>query len=242
MFMSEKLLQNKEYMLDLCIRMAHHSTAIEGNTLTQDETASIILDNFITSPVKEREFYEVRNYKILLPYFIEKLQEKVKIDAELIKFFHSLIMKDLHEQAGKFKILQNAIIGADFETAKPYLVPVLLKELCDNLYFRLENSKSEEEKIQAIFKSHIDFEKIHPFSDGNGRTGRLLMVYSCLEANTMPIIIPKDKKDFYISYLRKAKVDEDCINFIKNIQAQERERYMKFTQSESKTHKKRKKQ
>lgn len=193
MFMSEKLLQNKEYMLDLCIRMAHHSTAIEGNTLTQDETASIILDNFITSPVKEREFYEVRNYKILLPYFIEKLQEKVKIDAELIKFFHSLIMKDLHEQAGKFKILQNAIIGADFETAKPYLVPVLLKELCDNLYFRL-------------------------------------------------VIIPKDKKDFYISYLRKAKVDEDCINFIKNIQAQERERYMKFTQSESKTHKKRKKQ
>ena len=89
MFMSEKLLQNKEYMLDLCIRMAHHSTAIEGNTLTQDETASIILDNFITSPVKEREFYEVRNYKILLPYFIEKLQEKVKIDAELIKFFQN---------------------------------------------------------------------------------------------------------------------------------------------------------
>ena len=85
--MSEKLLQNKEYMLDLCIRMAHHSTAIDGDTLTQDETASIILDNFITSPVKEREFYEVRNYKILLPYFIEKLQEKVARTSRKIQNF-----------------------------------------------------------------------------------------------------------------------------------------------------------
>lgn len=242
MFVSEESLQNKEYMLDLCIRMAHHSTAIEGNTLSQDETASIILDNFIASPVKEREFYEVRNYKILLPYFIEKLHQKIKIDAELIKFFHSLIMKDLHEQAGNFKILQNAIIGSDFETAKPYLVPVLLKELCDNLYFRLENSKSKEEKIEAIFESHIDFEKIHPFSDGNGRTGRLLMVYSCFEANTMPIVIPKDKKDFYISYLRKAKVDEDCINFVNKLQAQEKERYLKFKQAQMQNHKNKKKQ
>ena len=60
------MLKNKEYMLDLCVRMAHHSTAIEGNTLTQDETASVILDSYIPRAVKEREFYEVRNYKNVL--------------------------------------------------------------------------------------------------------------------------------------------------------------------------------
>ncbi|HEC1573939.1 TPA: Fic family protein, partial [Campylobacter upsaliensis] len=56
-----EILNNKSYMLDLCVRMAHHSTAIEGNTLSQDETASIILDGYISRPIKERELYEVRN-------------------------------------------------------------------------------------------------------------------------------------------------------------------------------------
>ncbi|EEO7742408.1 Fic family protein, partial [Campylobacter upsaliensis] len=62
-----EILNNKNYMLDLCVRMAHHSTAIEGNTLSQDETASIILDGYISRPIKERELYEVRNYKNILP-------------------------------------------------------------------------------------------------------------------------------------------------------------------------------
>ena len=223
-----QMLNNREYMLDLCVRMAHHSTAIEGNTLTQDETASIILDDYIPRAIKDREFYEVRNYKFLLPHLIEKLQQKALIDAELIKFFHSFIMKDLDERAGKFKTLENAIIGAHFETAKPYLVPTLIKDLCDNLYYRLEHCKDNDEKIKVIFKTHIDFEKIHPFSDGNGRTGRLLMVYSCLEQNITPIVIPKQDKDFYIFCLRQNKIDEEMMNFIKKIQLKEQERQNKF--------------
>lgn len=222
------ILDNQEYMLDLCIRMAHHSTAIEGNTLTQDETASIILDNYIPRAIKDREFYEVRNYKYLLPYFIEKLKSNTKIDLELIKFFHSFIMKDLHEEAGKFKTLENAIIGADFETAKPYLVSSLLKDMCDNLYYKLENSKNDEEKIKAILQSHIHFEKIHPFSDGNGRIGRLLIAYSCFEHNLTPIVIPKEEKAYYISYLRANKIDDVMIDFIKKIQKEEQQRIEKF--------------
>ena len=62
----KNILSNKNYMLDLCVRMAHHSTAIEGNTLTQNETASVILDGYIPRAVKEKEFYEVRNYKNVL--------------------------------------------------------------------------------------------------------------------------------------------------------------------------------
>lgn len=63
-----KFLKNKDYMLDLCVRMAHHSTAIEGNTLSQDETASIILNGFISKGISEREMYEVRNYRNVYPY------------------------------------------------------------------------------------------------------------------------------------------------------------------------------
>ncbi|EPM8362070.1 Fic family protein, partial [Campylobacter jejuni] len=105
-----EILNNKSYMLDLCVRMAHHSTAIEGNTLSQDETASIILDGYISRPIKERELYEVRNYKNILPMLIEKLKSKIKIDNELIKEFHKIIMRDLIDNNGNFKKLENMII------------------------------------------------------------------------------------------------------------------------------------
>ncbi|WP_270983229.1 Fic family protein [Campylobacter helveticus] len=223
-----QILNNKEYMLDLCVRMAHHSTAIEGNTLSQDETTSIILDNYIPCPVKEREFYEVRNYKFVLPLFIEKLKDGIKIDNELIKEFHKIIMQDLIDNNGSFKKLENMIIGANFEPTKPYLVPSELTNMIDNLYYRLAYAKNDDEKLNAIIQSHIKFERIHPFSDGNGRTGRLLIVYSCLEQNLIPIIIPKEQKERYISYLRTNDIDS-FVEFAKEIQEQEKDRYLKFS-------------
>lgn len=221
------IFSNTKYMLDLFIRMAHHSTAIEGNTLTQDETTSIILNSYIPRAIKEREFYEVRNYKYLFPHLKEQLEQNNKINNELIKYFHSFIMKDLNEQAGKFKILENAIIGADFETAKPYLVPTLIKDMCDNLYYKINNAKDDNEKLYSILESHIKFEKIHPFSDGNGRTGRLLIIYSCLEQGITPIIIPKEEKEKYISYLRESNTNS-FFQFAKEIQRKEKERFLKF--------------
>lgn len=98
-----EILNNNDYMLDLCVRMAHHSTAIEGNTLSQDETASIILDNFLNLKASEREFYEVRNYRFLLPVLIDSLTNKELLNNELIKKFHNVIMRDLRDDAGQFK-------------------------------------------------------------------------------------------------------------------------------------------
>lgn len=223
-----EILNNKNYMLDLCVRMAHHSTAIEGNTLSQDETASIILDGYISRPIKERELYEVRNYKNILPMLIEKLKSKIKIDNELIKEFHKIIMRDLIDNNGNFKKLENMIIGANFEPTKPYLVPTELKNTMENLYYRLDNAKNDDDKLSAIIESHIKFEKIHPFSDGNGRTGRLLMIYSCLEQSLIPIIIPKEQKERYIAYLRNNDI-ENFVKFAKEIQEQEYLRYLKFS-------------
>lgn len=228
------MLNNYEYMLDLCVRMAHHSTAIEGNTLTQSETASIILENYIPRAVKEREFYEVRNYKNVLPLFVAKLKNGAKIDNELIKDFHKIIMQDLIDNNGGFKKIENAIIGADFEPSKPYLVQMELKNLNENLCFRLKNAKNEAEKLEAILESHIIFERIHPFSDGNGRVGRLLMVYSCLEQNIAPIIIPKEQKDRYIACLRERNVARFA-DFAREIQGEEKARFATFAKEVSAT-------
>lgn len=222
-----KIIKNKDYMLDLCVRMAHHSTAIEGNTLSQDETASIILDSFISKGASEREVYEVRNYRNILPLIIESLENQRKLDNELIKNFHKIIMQDLIYNNGSFKQIQNVIVGSSLETSKPFLVPTNLKDLSDNLYFKFQNSKENDDKIKAILEAHIDFEKIHPFSDGNGRTGRLMMVYSCLEQDLTPIVIPKEDKTRYINILKTNDI-KDFLEFAKEIQSKEYQRFLVF--------------
>lgn len=216
-----KFLKNsneQDYWLDVCVRMAHHSTAIEGNTLSQDETASILLDGYISKATSEREFYEVKNYREILPKMFSSLQEK--LDESLIKDFYRIIMQNLINNNGKFKTIENLVVGTNFEPTKPYLVPVAIKDMCDNLYFRLNNAKNSDDKLKAILQSHIEFEKIHPFSDANGRTGRIIMIYGYLENNLAPIIIPKEQKSRYIAILRNNDID-GFMMFAKEIEKDE---------------------
>ena len=217
-----------EYMEDILVRMAHHSTAIEGNTLTQAETVSILIYNFIPRDMSEREYYEVKNYR---KAFNALLEADKKITTQLIKKYNKIIMENLHELNGKFKTTQNIILGAEFETTKPYLVPFEIENWCNNLSYRLENAKTNEEKVETIMEQHIKFEKIHPFNDGNGRTGRLLIVHSCLKEGLEPIIIPKEEKGRYINLLSSENVKE-LTKWGLELQEKEKERVKKFFNKE----------
>ena len=217
-----------EYMEDILVRMAHHSTAIEGNTLTQAETISILIHNFIPRDMSEREYYEVKNYR---KAFNTLLEADRKITTELIKKYNKYIMENLHDLNGKFKTTQNLILGAEFEPTKPYLVPFEIEDWCDNLSYRLENAKTNEEKVEIIMDQHIKFEKIHPFNDGNGRTGRLLIIHSCLKEDLEPIIIPKEEKGKYINLLASENLKE-LTKWALQLQEKERDRIEKFSNKE----------
>ena len=217
-----------EYMEDILVRMAHHSTAIEGNTLTQAETISILIHNFIPRDMSEREYYEVKNYR---KAFNTLLEADRKITTELIKKYNKYIMENLHDLNGKFKTTQNLILGAEFEPTKPYLVPFEIEDWCDNLSYRLENAKTNEEKVEIIMDQHIKFEKIHPFIDGNGRTGRLLIIHSCLKEGLEPIIIPKEEKGKYINLLACENLKE-LTKWALLLQEKERDRIEKFSNKE----------
>ena len=218
-----------EYMEDILVRMAHHSTAIEGNTLTQAETISILIHNFIPRDMSEREYYEVKNYR---KAFNTLLEADRKITTELIKKYNKYIMENLHDLNGKFKTTQNLILGAEFEPTKPYLVPFEIEDWCNNLSYRLENAKTNEEKVEIIMDQHIKFEKIHPFNDGNGRTGRLLIIHSCLKEGLEPIIIPKEEKGKYINLLACENLKE-LTKWALLLQEKERDRIEKFSNKES---------
>jgi len=217
-----------EYMEDILVRIAHHSTAIEGNTLTQAETISILIHNFIPRDMSEREYYEVKNYR---KAFNTLLEADRKITTELIKKYNKYIMENLHDLNGKFKTTQNLILGAEFEPTKPYLVPFEIEDWCNNLSYRLDNAKTNEEKVEIIMDQHIKFEKIHPFNDGNGRTGRLLIIHSCLKEDLEPIIIPKGEKGKYINLLASENLKE-LTKWALQLQEKERDRIEKFSNKE----------
>ena len=218
---------NYEYFLDLSVRMTYHSNAIEGNTLTLNETATIILDSTIPGSKSVREVFEVLNHKKAIDYIISELENEKKLDIYMIKNINTEILDRLNDNAGNLKNSSNAIIGANFETSTPSQVPILTKNWIENLNYRLELCKNTDEKLLEILNSHVEFERIHPFSDGNGRTGRLIMLYLCFQENISPFVIEKNDRALYMNYLREQNV-EIIFERVKELQEFEDNRLTQF--------------
>lgn len=213
-----------EYLSDLMVRMAHHSTAIEGNTLTQGETKSVLVDGYIPRAMDMRELSEVLNYKTFMTFLVEQTSSNTPLSLSLIREVHAILCKDAIESVpGQFKQRPNMIIGADFTPTPPYLVPLALTDWIDNLAAQIDVTASDSDKVLAICRQHIAFEHIHPFPDGNGRVGRALMVYSCFLADMMPIVIPVDRRKEYINYLNTEDL-QGFTAFAEELQAEERRR------------------
>ena len=128
----------------------------------------------------------------------------------MIREFNSLVMVN---GGGTFKTLPNEIIGANFKTSPPHLVEEHLNKLIENFH------SSNEDIIKKVAIFHADFEKIHPFPDGNGRTGRLLMNFELMKEGFPITIIKKEDREDYYNALEKAHSNddyEDIISFIEN--------------------------
>lgn len=220
----KELYISSEYLQDLLVRMAHHSTAIEGNSLSLGETKSILIDGYIPRPIELRELNEVNNYKKYIASILPDLEKKVPLDLTYIKKTHEVLCMDAIEGVpGQFKTIPNIILGSDIKLTPPYKVQEELKNWCEDLKFQLKDSVDEVRIAEIICHQHMKFERIHPFSDGNGRVGRALMCYSCFQKNVAPIIIPVEKRKEYINYLNNYDL-KGFTNFALKLQEQEIER------------------
>lgn len=195
-----------EYLDDILVRLAYHSSAIEGNTISLPQTVSIILHNTVPKRTSLRELFEVENHRGAFALMLEKVQENEELSISLVKDIHERLMDKLIVDRGRFKSNENAILGADFDTASPQETPFLMQQLIDNLNYWLTVSTTEGEQLEAILDSHIQFERIHPFSDGNGRTGRLFMNYSLLKEGFPPLVIQTEDKGQYLELLAEQNV------------------------------------
>lgn len=224
---------NTDYMQDVLIRLAHHSSAIEGNTISLPDTVELIENDTIpkNSGQSIREIFEVINHKKAFEFFNDSIYQEKKLTTHTVREMHRLLTDRLQHDSGSYKQSSNVIRGASFETASPQETPYLMEQLIDNYHFQIDRAESDCEKLKTIAEMHINFERIHPFSDGNGRTGRMILNYALAENNFSIIVIEKDEKASYLHYLN----NQDSDGFAQFIEAKvkyETNRQKQFANSE----------
>ncbi len=184
------------------IELTYSSNRIEGSRLTEDQTRFIFETNTIgvtDKSVNVDDIIETANHFRCIDLIIDKA--KAKLTQSLIKELH-LMLKSVTSDSrkdwfkvGDYKKLPNEVGGN--ETCPPKEVQAKMRELLDSY-----NAKPQK-TLEDIIDFHQKFECIHPFQDGNGRVGRLIMFKECLANNIVPFIIDEDLKQFYYRGLRE---------------------------------------
>lgn len=208
----EKIIKNPDIYNQFLLDLTYNTNKLEGSTLTENETKAILFDNIALSNKSIIEQLEVKNHQAALNYLFNYISlSSSKIDEMLILKLHSILMNGIRDDAGSFRKHGVRIVGAYIPTANYLKIPKLINKLVKDI-----DSKGKD-IIAHISNIHSRFEKIHPFSDGNGRIGRLIMTAILLKNNLPPAVIKEQKKRLYNSCLKKSQLKEDFIpleNFI----------------------------
>lgn len=222
----EFVLNNNDYLEDLITRSTYHSNAIEGSTLTYAETYAILYnDNSFKIEGKEpREIYETINHKKALELVFKNLQNEDGFDERFIKKLNETINRDIKDTEG-YRPVQVFIRGSEHIPPAPEKIPNLMT------YFVYNYNHDEEDIFTKIARYHIEFEKIHPFEDGNGRTGRLLLNYELLKNDIPPVVISKEERVKYFEFLRNND-STGLAEWLRSLSTEEKERMKKFGYTE----------
>ena len=183
------------------VEHTYNSNAIEGNTLTLQETA-LVLQGVTIDQKPLKDHLEAVGYKEAFQ-FVEELAKQDKPLSEYdIKSIHNLVLADRPEDRGVFRRVNVRIAGALTNPVQPYLIEPKIEELLKN------NQKWSKTMhiVECVANFHLQFESIHPFIDGNGRTGRLLMNLQLIKAGLPAINIKfADRRKYYDAFDDYAK-------------------------------------
>jgi Fic family protein len=189
------------YAEDILVRLAHNSSAIEGNTLSLSDTITLLVDQLTpTAGVSMREIYEVANHREALIRVLQAVSDEQPLTVNLVRDLHSRLMDHLAYDRGNLKTSANVVLGAAWEPAPPSRVLNLMREWADQVEWQTANLDGQP-LLEAIAASHIRFERIHPFSDGNGRTGRAIVAYQTIRRFGFPAIVSAADRSEYIRLL-----------------------------------------
>ena len=186
------------------IELTYNSNHIEGSQLTKDQTRYIFETNTIgvsDRSVNVDDIIETANHFRCIDLVID--QAKYVLTEGFIKQLHLILKNGTSDSCkawfavGAYKRLENEVGG--IQTAMPEEVPQKMKELLKAY------NRTKKKSLDELLQFHYDFERIHPFQDGNGRVGRLILLKECLRNDIVPFIIEDDIKEFYYRGLQEWK-------------------------------------
>lgn len=198
-----EILDNPDVRDQFILKLTYHSNRIEGSTLTEPDTAAVLFDNAALPNKSLTEQLEAKNHQTALNYLFNHIAKKERIDESLVLKLHSILMNGVRPDAGVYRNHGVRITGVNLPTANYMSVSRLIPEVMT------EAARKTKDVVALSASVHSKFEQIHPFSDGNGRVGRLLMSAMLLSANFAPAIIRQEQKRLYYTYLYKAQTKED---------------------------------
>ena len=191
----------------------YNTNAIEGNTITLQETNLLLNENKSPEGRDLREIYDHINEKETFDFI---LSNKPSINKGLIIKLHSMLLNKIDKRVGRFRTHKVRVFGSTFETSPPEYVEADMSLLLK--WYKKNKNKLHPLILAAVF--HEKFERIHPFYDGNGRTGRMLVSLVLIQNNLPPLIIKnKERKEYYnvLSIAHKADLTKTDIKLYKPI-------------------------
>jgi len=203
----QMLEQQKEYFR---IGLTYSSNALEGNSLTETETKIVIEDGITIGGKPLRDHFEAIGHSEAFD-FIYTLAKAKSIKEQDIKDLHRLFYFRIDEEmAGQYRTKRAIVTGSKYPLPSPEDLPGLMKKCIT----RLKRLRKEKHAVEFAALAHKEFVFIHPFVDGNGRVGRLLMNLILIQEGYVITIIPPVVRTDYIRALEKAHTDDkDFIEF-----------------------------
>ena len=181
---------NEEFIIEY----TYNSNAIEGNTLTLRET-DLVLRGLTIDQKPLKDHMEAVSHKEAFDFVSELVKNNVPISESVIKQIHYLVLADKKDDRGVYRKIPVRIMGAKHEPVQPYLIEPRMKQLLQDF------NESTEHIVTKLARFHIEFESIHPFIDGNGRTGRLLVNLELMKVGFPPIDIKfSDRIAYYNAF------------------------------------------
>lgn len=199
---AKKLAESQDTLDKLALYLTYHTNTIEGSTMTLSDVEEVLFEHKVLSNRTAIEQAEARNHQAALIWVLDRLIKEgdtLSLNEEFILGIHLRLMNGIMSDAGMYRNHSVRIMGAHVPLANWAKVPDLVTQLTHKL------NRPSKDMIVTLAETHAEFEQIHPFSDGNGRTGRLLLFAQALKANLTPPLVTKERKLAYYKYLELAQ-------------------------------------
>jgi Fic family protein len=208
---------------EFLVEFTYNSNAIEGNTLTLRETA-LVLEGFTIDKKPLKDHLEAVGHRDAFLYVQHLVTDKAAMSERVIKDIHSLVLMDRPDDKGVYRRIPVMIMGAYHEPPQPYLVPVQMEQLVTGQ----KDNKRHPIEDAALF--HLDFEGVHPFIDGNGRTGRLILNLMLMQNGYLPIDVKFTDKKRYYACIDSYYKDKTAKPMVKMVAEYLEERLLRYLQ------------